>query len=54
MNQWLASMGIDNGGKTYKLVREQAKRLSLCRLTFFRVTENETEVDGLGEGRAAC
>jgi hypothetical protein len=44
MNQWLSSMGIDNGGKTYKLVREQSKRLSLCRLTFFRVTENETHI----------
>jgi hypothetical protein len=30
MNHWLTSMGIDNGGKTYKLVREQSKRLSLC------------------------
>jgi Plasmid encoded RepA protein len=36
MNRWLATMGIDNGGKTYKLVREQAKRLSLCRLTFYK------------------
>src|SRR5215218_3217827 len=30
MNKWLATMGIDNGGKTYRLVREQSKRLSLC------------------------
>jgi hypothetical protein len=44
MNQWLTSMGIDNGGKTYKLVREQAKRLSLCRLTFYRETPNATFV----------
>src|SRR4051812_8237690 len=44
MNQWLTSMGIDNGGKTYKLVREQAKRLSLCRLTFYRETTNATLV----------
>ena len=44
MNQWLTSMGIDNGGKTYKLVREQSKRLSLCRLTFYRQTDDATLV----------
>jgi hypothetical protein len=42
MNQWLTAMGIDNGGKTYRLVREQSRRLSLCRLTFYRVTEEAT------------
>ena len=44
MNQWLTAMGIDNGGKTYKLVREQSRRLSLCRLTFYRVTDEATIV----------
>ena len=44
MNQWLGTMGIDNGGKTYRLVREQSKRLSLCRLTFYRQTDNATIV----------
>ena len=44
MNQWLISMGIDNGGKTYKLVREQSKRLSMCKLTFFRETANATHI----------
>jgi hypothetical protein len=44
MNQWLKTMGIDNGGKTYQLVREQSKRLSLCRLTFYRETINATLV----------
>jgi hypothetical protein len=44
MNQWLTSMGIDNGGKTYRLVREQSRRLSLCRLTFFRIQDNATHV----------
>ena len=44
MNQWLTTMGVDNGGKTYKLVREQSKRLSLCRLTFYRETPNATLV----------
>jgi hypothetical protein len=42
MNHWLTTMGIDNGGKTYRLVREQSRRLSLCRLTFYRVTDEST------------
>lgn len=44
MNHWLGTMGVDNGGKTYKLVREQSKRLSLCRLTFFRQGTGATHV----------
>lgn len=44
MNRWLQTMGVDNGGKTYKLVREQSKRLSLCRLTFYSIHENLTQV----------
>lgn len=42
MNHWLACMGIDNGGKNYRLVREQSRRLSLCRLTFYRVVDEAT------------
>ena len=38
MNAWLGAMGIAAGGKTYQLVREQARRISRCRLTFFRRT----------------
>jgi hypothetical protein len=38
MNAWLGAMGIPVGGKTYQLVREQARRISRCRLTFFRRT----------------
>ena len=34
MNTWLNSMGMGNGGHNYNLVREQSRRLSLCRLTF--------------------
>jgi Plasmid encoded RepA protein len=41
MNTWLNSMGMGNGGHNYNLVREQSKRLSLCRLTFLRVTPNQ-------------
>jgi hypothetical protein len=44
MNKWLATMGINTGGKTYKLVREQARRLSLCRLTFYKEKGNQVEV----------
>jgi hypothetical protein len=44
MNQWLTAMGVDNGGKGYRLIREQSKRLSLCRLTFYRITDRTTFV----------
>jgi hypothetical protein len=39
MNAWLKAMDIPVGGKTYQVVREQSRRLSRCRLTFFRRTE---------------
>jgi hypothetical protein len=42
MNHWLTSMGLDNGGRGYHLVREQSRRLSLCRLTFYNVTDEAT------------
>ncbi|HEX2524983.1 MAG TPA: replication protein RepA [Geminicoccus sp.] len=35
MQVWLGRMGLSIGGKSYRLVKEQAKRISLCRLTFF-------------------
>jgi hypothetical protein len=36
MKSWMAAMGIATvGGMTYKLVTEQARRISACRLTFF-------------------
>jgi hypothetical protein len=38
MNAWLTTMGIPVGGKTYQIVREQSRRISRCRLTFFRRT----------------
>lgn len=40
MHAWLSRMGISAGGKNYKLVGEQARRISACRLTFL------TEVPG--------
>jgi hypothetical protein len=44
MNQWLSNLGVDSGGRQYQLAREQSKRLSLCRLTFFREGPNATMV----------
>ncbi len=35
MRDWLRRMGISQGGKSIREVREQATRLSICRLTFF-------------------
>jgi hypothetical protein len=35
MRVWLSSMGLSIGGKTYKKVTEQARRISGCSLTFF-------------------
>jgi hypothetical protein len=34
MREWLQRMGIAVGGKSYREVREQAARISACRLTF--------------------
>lgn len=35
MNAWLERMGVPVGGNTYVQIREQARRLSSCELTFF-------------------
>lgn len=34
LNAWLIRLGIPVGGKSFKDVREQAERISRCRLTF--------------------
>jgi hypothetical protein len=34
MRDWMARMGLSLGGKSYHDVREQANRISACRLTF--------------------
>jgi len=34
LNAWLQRLGIPIGGKSFKDVREQAERISRCRLTF--------------------
>lgn len=35
MRVWLGTMGLSIGGTTYRMVAEQAKRISGCRLQFF-------------------
>ncbi|MBL6458692.1 pirin [Belnapia sp. T6] len=35
MQVWLGRMGLSIGGNSYRIVKEQAKRISVCRLTFF-------------------
>lgn len=35
MHVWLGAMELGIGGKTYRMVNEQARRLSACILTFF-------------------
>jgi hypothetical protein len=35
MRAWLQNMGLSIGGTTYRLINEQARRISGCRLTFF-------------------
>jgi hypothetical protein len=35
MRVWLSCMGLSIGGKTYKKVNDQARRISGCSLTFF-------------------
>ena len=35
MRVWLGTMGLSIGGTTYRMVAEQARRISHCRLQFF-------------------
>jgi hypothetical protein len=35
MRVWLSNMGMSIGGTTYRMVNEQARRISGCRLTFY-------------------
>lgn len=47
MRAWLSAMGQETvGGKTYRLIVEQATRIGACRLTFF------ADLDGGGEVRS--
>jgi hypothetical protein len=52
MAAWMTRMGVSVGGKSYRLIDEQATRLSLCSLTFFwnekggEAFKNSTFVEG--------
>lgn len=41
MRVWLGNMGLSIGGTTYRLVNEQARRISGCSLTFYTDRENK-------------
>jgi hypothetical protein len=41
MRVWLGQMGLSIGGTTYRLVNEQARRISGCTLTFFADRDNK-------------
>ena len=43
MNAWLGRMGISSGGESYTAVREQANRISACRMTIAWRGENGLE-----------
>jgi len=42
LTAWMRNLGIPNGGKSYMEVREQAERISRCRLTFQTVRDGKT------------
>ncbi len=41
MRVWLGNMGLSIGGTTYRLVNEQARRISSCSLTFYTDRDNK-------------
>lgn len=41
MRVWLGSMGLSIGGTTYRMVNEQARRISGCTLTFYTDRDNK-------------
>ncbi|MBL6459537.1 hypothetical protein JMJ55_29960 [Belnapia sp. T6] len=43
LHRWLKKMGLNCGGKGYEAVREQRRRLSVCRLTFYRDSEKNSK-----------
>lgn len=44
MRAFLKRMGLTSGGKTFEMIRDQSRRLSLCRLTFFNKRANNTQI----------
>lgn len=55
LNHWLGEMGVSNGGEGYRIVREQSRRLSTCRLTFYQTAAggDALRVDNGGFVRSA-
>ncbi len=47
MNDWLSRMNLPVGGATYTQIREQARRISSCELTFFYNLDS-TDQEGAG------
>ena len=41
MRVWLGNMGLSIGGTTYRMVNEQARRISGCSLTFYADRDNK-------------
>jgi len=41
MRVWLGNMGLSIGGTTYRMVNEQARRISACTLTFYADRDNK-------------
>ena len=41
MRVWLGNMGLSIGGTTYRMVSEQARRISGCTLTFYADRDNK-------------
>ena len=48
MRKWLGTMGLSVGGTTYRLVNEQARRISACNFTFFTDGRLGTELQRKG------
>jgi hypothetical protein len=44
LRQWLAKIGVSVGGMTGRSVRDQAERISRCRLTFHLATSGSRQV----------
>lgn len=44
MKSFLKRMGVSHGGKSFQMVRDQSRRISLCRLTFFNKRANDTVI----------
>lgn len=43
LREWLGRMNVSVGGKTGRLIREQAERISRCRLTFHLIGAKNTQ-----------